>query len=88
MAQKLGEYHKMNLRRLLSEQRQTDAVLKSISDGIIVLDADFHITRVNPAAANLQMRGGGTRLPHLLEVVRDQKIFDYVKRQAESGPRA
>ena len=89
MAQKLGEYHKMNLRRLLSEQRQTDAVLKSISDGIIVLDADFHITRVNPAAANLfRCEAGEPASPHLLEVVRDQKVFDYVKRQAESGPSA
>ena len=89
MAQKLGEFHRMNLRRLLSEQRKTDAVLMSISDGIIVLDADFRITSLNPAAADfLGIDMGRASKSHVLEVVRDPKLFDYVKRQSECGQAA
>ena len=89
MAEKLGEFHNMNLRRILSEQRKTDAVLRSIADGIIVLDAEFRIASMNPAAATLLgLEVDDASGKHVLEVVRDQKVFDYVKQQSDSAQSA
>jgi len=85
MAEKLGAFHRMNLKRLLAEQRKTEAVLKSISDGIIVLDAEFRIASMNPAAALLfGVEIDEALSGHVLEVVRDQRVFDYVKQQSAS----
>ncbi|MBN2310009.1 MAG: HAMP domain-containing protein [Candidatus Hydrogenedentes bacterium] len=84
MAEKLGAFHNMNLKRLLAEQRKTEAVLRSISDGTIVLDAEYRIASMNPAAAALfrvDMSDALNR--HVLEIVRDRRLFDCVKEQSE-----
>ncbi|MCF7914763.1 MAG: cell wall metabolism sensor histidine kinase WalK, partial [Spirochaetaceae bacterium] len=36
MAGKLGHYHRMNVRQIVSEKRKSEAVLRSIEDGVVV----------------------------------------------------
>ncbi|HPG69862.1 MAG TPA: ATP-binding protein [Candidatus Hydrogenedentes bacterium] len=86
MAEKLGSFHAMNLERLLGETRKTEAVLRSISDGIMVMDAEFRITSINPAAARLfDVEPDEAMGRHVLEIVRSERLFEHVNRPPESG---
>ncbi len=51
MAEALGAFHQADVARLLSEQRRNEVVLDSIDDGIVILDEDARIERINPIAA-------------------------------------
>ncbi len=57
MAEKLAEFHALDLERLVSEQRRNETVLNSIDDGLVILDKNARIERINPIAA----RQFGTR---------------------------
>ncbi len=50
MAKALHRFRNMDLERVLREQRQSEAVLGSIDDGLIILRHDGTIERVNPVA--------------------------------------
>jgi NtrC-family two-component system sensor histidine kinase KinB len=86
MVKKLKSYHDLNIGKLLTEKRKSEAIVNSIDDGIIVVDADFKVVDINPAAA----RAIGTELDqakekHFLEVVKNEKLFQLIKQSAESG---
>jgi NtrC-family two-component system sensor histidine kinase KinB len=86
MVRKLKSYHDLNIGKLLTEKRKSEAIINSIDDGIIVVDADFKVVDINPAAA----RAIGAELEqakekHFLELVKNEKLFQLVKQSAESG---
>ncbi len=80
MAQALQRFHDMNLERVLHEQRQSEAVLQSIDDGLVIFGHDGRIRDLNPIAArqlgieNAQCQG--MRLGELLD---DTDIDDEVR---------
>lgn len=51
MAAALQEFRAMDLERVLNEQRQSEAVLQSIDDGLVIFGHDARIQRLNPVAA-------------------------------------
>jgi NtrC-family two-component system sensor histidine kinase KinB len=87
MARKLGSYHRMNVDRILAEKLKGDAVLRSIEDGVVVVDAEFRVTNMNPQAGH--MLGvdpeAAVAEKHFLEVVRDERLFELMKQTAKSG---
>ncbi|MFW6106755.1 MAG: sensor histidine kinase, partial [bacterium] len=86
MARKLGAYHRLNVEKIVAERRKSDAVLRSIEDGIVVVDADYEVTNINPPAAQiLDVERAEAQGRHFLEVVRSEKLFDYMKAAIESG---
>jgi NtrC-family two-component system sensor histidine kinase KinB len=86
MVEKLKQFHDMNIGRIIAEKRKSEAIIRSVDDGILVVDDNFLITNLNPAAAKIF---GG--LPedslekHLLEVMRDEKLFNFLKEALASG---
>jgi NtrC-family two-component system sensor histidine kinase KinB len=50
MTEALRKYHSSNLNQLLSSEGRLKAVLDSIDDGLIILDAAGHIEHANPVA--------------------------------------
>jgi NtrC-family two-component system sensor histidine kinase KinB len=50
MARALQTFREMNLERTLNEQRQSEAVLRSIDDGLVIFGDDGCIRRLNPVA--------------------------------------
>ena len=50
MAQALQRFRAMDLERVLYEQRQSEAVLQSIDDGLVIFGHDARIQRLNPIA--------------------------------------
>ena len=86
MAQKLRAYNDLNIGKLVAEKRKSEAIIDSIDDGIVVVDADLKVSGVNPPAANLL----GVTIEasigrHFLEVVKNDKLLAYVKETIESG---
>jgi NtrC-family two-component system sensor histidine kinase KinB len=50
MAEALAAFHAMDVARIVSEQRRNETVLNSIDDGLVILDEQARIERINPIA--------------------------------------
>jgi two-component system, NtrC family, sensor histidine kinase KinB len=86
MAEKLKYFHDMNIDQILAEKRKSDAIIRSVNDGLVVVDERLLITNVNPkATAILEVDPDEALGKHILEVVRDERIFQGLKAALESG---
>jgi NtrC-family two-component system sensor histidine kinase KinB len=86
MAKKLGVYHQLNVEQVVAEKRRSDAVLQSIEDGVLVVDADFRVANMNPQAGRiLSVDSESAAGKHFLEVVKDERLFELIKQTAASG---
>lgn len=86
MAAKLKAFHNLNIGRLVAEKRKGEAVLQSIDDGLVVVDAGLDVTQINAAAARaLGVDPEAAAGKHFLEVVRSDAAFRYLKQAAETG---
>jgi len=84
MVQKLKEYHDLNIGKIVAEKSKSDAIIRSIEDGIIVFDSEFKVTGINPAAANaLDVDPSAVINSHFLEVIKSEKLFDYIRHATE-----
>jgi NtrC-family two-component system sensor histidine kinase KinB len=86
MAQKLSEYHEMNIRTILKEKQINEAILQNMDDGLFLLDNDFHITNVNLSGARFFGSDPATcKGKHILELIRQEMLFEFVKDTALQG---
>jgi NtrC-family two-component system sensor histidine kinase KinB len=86
MAQKLKAYHSLNIEQMLAEKRKSESIIRSIDDGLVLIDADYKITDLNPMAGSiLQVDPEKAVTSHFLEVVKNEQLFNYVKQSIESG---
>lgn len=81
MAEALGVFHAADVARLLSEQRRNEAVLDSIDDGIVILDEDARIERINPIAARQFGVDPANVIGHRLNALLGRDDFDAYARQ-------
>lgn len=86
MAKKLKVYHDLNIDQMVAEKRKSDAIIRSIDDGIVVVDNEFKVTSMNPSAAKaLNIESAQVHNKHFLEVIKDEQLFNYVKHSVETG---
>jgi NtrC-family two-component system sensor histidine kinase KinB len=86
MVKRLREYRALNINQIMAEKRKSDAIIRSIDDGIVVVDNEFRVTDVNPTAAKaLNIESGHIQNKHFLEVVKNEMLFNYVKQSVETG---
>ena len=86
MAKKLKAYHDLNIDQIMAEKRKGDAIIRSIDDGIVVVDSEFKVTGMNPTAAKaLNVGPNQIQGRHFLEVVKNEMLFNYVKQSVETG---
>jgi NtrC-family two-component system sensor histidine kinase KinB len=86
MAKKLKAYHDLNIDQIVAEKRKSDAIIRSIDDGIVVVDNEFKVTGINPTAARaLHIEHDQIQNKHFLEVVKNEMLFNYVKQSVETG---
>ncbi|HUY18893.1 MAG TPA: ATP-binding protein [Candidatus Binataceae bacterium] len=50
MAERLEQFEKLNVDRLVYEKNKTEAIIESIEDGIVLIDAEGVITHINEVA--------------------------------------
>ena len=76
MAEKLKHFHDMNIDQILAEKRKSEAIIRSVDDGLVVVDEKLLITNINPKATTIFGVDPEEALgKHILEVVRDEQIF-------------
>jgi len=86
MVGKLKGFHDLNLGQVVSEKRKAEAVIQSIDDGIVVVDARFKVTGINRTAARVfGLEPAQAIERHFLDVVGNERIFSYLKQSAETG---
>lgn len=86
MMEKLKQFHDMNIGRILAEKRKSEAIIRSVDDGIVVVDDNFLITNLNPEAAKIfRVLPEDSLEKHILEVMRDEKFFQFLKEALASG---
>ena len=86
MAKKLQAYHSLNIEQIMAEKRKSESIIRSIDDGLVLIDADCKVTDMNPMAGSiLQVEPEKVVTRHFLEVVKNEQLFNYIKQSIESG---
>ncbi len=86
MSQKLKGFHDLNIGRLMEERKRLEAILRSIGDGVLVIDDRLHIASINPAAARIfgvwpeDAKGQG-----VIDLVKDDAVYEAIKTTAATG---
>ena len=85
MAAKLKAFHALNVERLVAEKRRNEAIIRSVQDGLLVVDKDYRVVGLNPAGARaLGVDGVDVLGRHVLEVVPDRGLFDRLRGAMEA----
>lgn len=86
MVKKLKAYRDLNFKRILSEKHKSEAIIRSIDDGLVVLNSELKIEDINPTAAKIfGKRSDEIKGRHLLEIAKDENLFNHVKQSFTSG---
>lgn len=86
MARELKKYSDMNVEQLLAEKQKSEAVIRNIDDGVILIDSNSSITAINPAAADaLNVSINRVIGTHFLEVIKNDELYEIIKRTIETG---
>lgn len=78
---RLQEFEQSTKGKLLEERNRSIAIIRSISDPIIVLDMDYKVILLNHACEmffNTQEKV--TLNKHFMEVIRNNDVFDHIKK--------
>jgi NtrC-family two-component system sensor histidine kinase KinB len=86
MSRKLQEFHALNVGKVMAEKQRSEAIISSITDGIIVVDATSQIIAINPSAARIlntspQLAQGR----HFLDVFDRRELYNHIKITAQTG---
>ena len=86
MTKRLTEYEQSTLGELMDEKNRSLAIVKSISDPLLVLDMDYKIVLMNNASESFfdtsESKAAGK---HMLETIRNGEIFDLISNTVESN---
>jgi NtrC-family two-component system sensor histidine kinase KinB len=86
MAKKLKAFHNLNIEQIVAEKRKSESIIRSMDDGIVLIDAEGRVTDINPMAGTiLQVEPEKAFHKHFLEVVKSERLFNYIKQSIESG---
>ena len=86
MVKKLRQFHDLNIRKIIEEKSKSEAIVREIDDGIVVVDSDLKITNINPVASgilNVDINKATGR--HFLESVKSEELFNHLKATVECG---
>lgn len=79
MTKRLQQYEQSTLGKLLSEKNKSVAIVKSISDPLVVLDADYRILLLNDAFEKVfNVSEKDLTNKHFLEGIRNGEIYDFI----------
>lgn len=86
MVRRLREYHDMNVEEIMAEKKRSEAILRSIEDGILVIDPAFRVTHINLTALSmLAVSAEQAAGRHFLEVINDERLFGLLRQAVETG---
>ncbi len=80
MTERLKRFEQINIEKILSEKRKSEAIVDNISDGVIMTDARMRILHLNPVVTDLFAPGAGDAAGRpLADVIRDERIVRLVR---------
>lgn len=86
MTTRLQQYEQSTLGNLMSEKNKSLAIVKSISDPLIVLDPDYRVLLMNDAFEKIFNVDEKILMnKHFLEGIRNGEIFDFISSMFKSG---
>ncbi|MBN2600932.1 MAG: HAMP domain-containing protein [Candidatus Marinimicrobia bacterium] len=86
MVRQVKSFHDLNIRQIFSEKKKSDAILRSIDDGLFVVDNEYKIVNMNPAAQQIINRNMDDVIgSHFLEILKRDEIFTSIKTTMETG---
>ena len=86
MTKKLKGFHDLNIEQIMAEKLKSEAIIRSIDDGIILVDAEFKVTGMNPMARRIfDIQPDSPPNRHFLEVIKSEELFNYIKQSMQSG---
>jgi NtrC-family two-component system sensor histidine kinase KinB len=86
MIKKLKTFHDLNIKQIIAEKRKSEAIIRSIDDGIVVVDSEFRISDLNPTAVeSLHVDYHDVQGKHFLELINNEELYGYIKQSAASG---
>ena len=86
MSRKLQEFHQLNVGKLMAEKQRSEAIISSITDGIIVVDAHSQIIAINPSAAKIfQTSPQLAQGRYFVDVFDHQELYESIKITAQTG---
>ncbi|AFZ21531.1 HAMP domain-containing sensor histidine kinase [Allocoleopsis franciscana] len=86
MSQNLKVFHELNVGQVIAEKQRSESIIRSISDGLVVVDAEFEIIAINPiAAAILNTTAEQAKGKHFLSVFNHQQLYEYLNITAQTG---
>ncbi|MEG0774658.1 ATP-binding protein [Clostridium sp.] len=79
MTSRIQQFENTTKGKLLAEKNKSIAIVKSISDPLIVLDTTFKIILINNACENVfNIKEEDIRNKHFLEAIRYAGLYDYI----------
>ena len=79
MTKRLRQFEKSTIGKLMSEKNKSIAIVKSISDPLIVLDRMFHITLLNKACEKFfKIKEVSSLSKHFLEIIKNEELFNLI----------
>jgi len=85
MTEKLRQYRALNIGEIIAEKRKSEAIIQSVDDGLVVVDEKLLVSDINPEAAKIFGVNRDECLGrHILEVVREEKLVDFIRQSLES----
>ena len=86
MAAHLKAYHDMNVEQLVAEKRKSEAIVRSIDDGIIAVDAHLTIMDINPVASRVLGIERDEAVGRTFQnAIGAGRLLDYVKKSLSTG---
>lgn len=86
MSAKLKAFHELNVSRILTEQRRSEAIIRSLSDGLMVVNNEFKIIAINPMAVHMLNLGAESVAGrHFFEIIENQTLYHHLKTTIETG---
>ncbi|MGB3291709.1 MAG: histidine kinase dimerization/phospho-acceptor domain-containing protein, partial [Phormidesmis sp.] len=85
MSQRLQAFKALNLDKIVAEKQRSEAIINSLSDGIVVVDDQLHIVAINPVAAMLF--GTKPKLAqgrHCLEIIDNRPLYEQIQAVVDS----
>jgi signal transduction histidine kinase len=89
MTERLKRYDEMNIEQILSEKRKSEAIVASISDGLIVTDAAMNVLHLNGVIADLfgvpQATAVGAPVG---SIIKDRRVIALIETHMSRGAQA
>ena len=86
MTERLRRFEQMNIEQIIAEKRKSEAIVESISDGLIVTDEQMRIIHINRTIAELfECHEAQAVTQPVTAVLRDERLIALIREASNSG---